>query len=162
MASVPGNAQLTNQLGANNFTLVQKTSDEIRTSTTTLAADSTIKFTMAANTMYAFRATIYFTGDAAPDFKFGHTGPAGSSFIVIHHRFTVPGASTLVVGALNAYNTTGVAVAGTVGGNSCLYLDGSIQNGATGGDFQFLWAQNTSSANNSIVRAGSFIEYRTV
>lgn len=167
MATVPGLAQLSNQSGGGgsaNFVLVQKTSDEIRNNTATLAVDGALFFAMSASTTYVFRMVVYFTGDSTPDFKFGHDGPAGSVLIDIHHRFTAPGGTSFTgVGVLNAYNpSTGVAITATTGGNSVLFLDGTIQNGATPGNFEFRWSQNTSNAGNSIVRAGSFIEYRAV
>jgi len=135
---------------------VRKSSDQTVTSSTTLVNDSQLKFAVAANETYIFQAWLYtYAADATPDIKTTFTGPSGS---------TVFWSSSQVIFLANGSTTlTVVAPGGTVGdffvdsNLRAIQLYGTISNGATAGDVQLQWAQNTSSANGTTVRAGSSI-----
>jgi hypothetical protein len=135
---------------------VRKSSDQTVTSSTTLVNDSQLKFAVAASETYIFQAWLYtYAADATPDIKTTFTGPSGS---------TVFWSSSQVIYLANGSTTlTVVAPGGTVGdffvdsNLRAIQLYGTILNGATAGDVQLQWAQNTSSANGTSVKAGSSI-----
>jgi hypothetical protein len=135
---------------------VRKSSDQTVTSSTTLVNDSQLKFAVAANETYIFEAWLYtYAADGTPDIKVTFTGPSGS---------TVLWSSSQVI--FNAGGATTLTVVSPGGTSADLFVDanlraiqlyGSVLNGATAGDLQFQFAQNTSSANGTSVKAGSYI-----
>jgi hypothetical protein len=135
---------------------VRKSSDQTVTSSTTLVNDSQLLFAVAANETYIFQAWLYtFAADGTPDIKVTFTGPAGSTVLW--------SSSQVIFNAAAATTLTVVAAGGT---SSDLFVDanfraiqlyGTILNGGTAGNLQFQFAQNTSSANGTSVKAGSSI-----
>ena len=138
---------------------VRKSSDQTVTSSTTLVNDSQLKFAVAASETYIFQVWLYtYAADGTPDIKLTCAGPAGS---------TVLWSSSQVIYLSDGTPTlTSVQTSGATGGASSLFVDannraimlyGTIANGGTAGDLQFQFAQNTSSANGTSVKAGSSI-----
>jgi hypothetical protein len=137
--------------------------DEARTSDSTLTDDDELFFAMAAETKYAIRGVIFFDTAATPDFKFAFAGPASPDLVRIFRRHVDPNALTAEVTASEIAYTSSTSVAagtGTTGG--VLTFDAIVHNGATEDDFAFQWAQNTSNASATTVRAGSYLEYRAI
>jgi len=133
---------------------VRKSSDQTVTSSTTLVNDSQLKFAVAASETYIFQAWLYtYAADGTPDIKVTFTGPSGSTVFWSSSQviFTGGGATTLTVVAPGA-----TAADFYVDANyRAIQLYGTILNGGTAGDLQFQFAQNTSSANGTSVKAGS-------
>lgn len=135
---------------------VRKSSDQTVTSSTTLVNDTQLKFAVAASETFIFQAWLYtFAADGTPDIKVTFTGPAGS---------TVFWSSSQVIFNAAAATTLTVVAAGAATGDlfvdanfRAIQLYGTILNGGTAGDLQFQFAQNTSSANGTSVKAGSSI-----
>jgi hypothetical protein len=135
---------------------VRKSSDQSVTSSTTVVNDSQLKFAVEASTTYIFQAWLYtYAADGTPDIKVTFTGPAGS---------TVLWSSSQVI--FNAGGSTTLTVVSAGGTTADLFVDanfraiqlyGTILNSTTAGDVQLQWAQNTSSANSTTVKAGSYI-----
>jgi hypothetical protein len=135
---------------------VRKSSDQTVTSSTTLVNDSQLKFAIAANETYIFEAWLYtYAADGTPDIKVTFTSPAGSTLFW--------SSSQVIFNAAAATTLTVVAAGGTTGdlfvdsNLRAIQLYGSVLNGGTAGDVQFQFAQNTSSANGTSVKAGSYI-----
>ena len=135
---------------------VRKSSDQTVTSSTTLVNDSQLKFAIAANETYIFEAWLYtYAADGTPDIKVTFTSPAGSTLFW--------SSSQVIFNAAAATTLTVVAPGGTTGdlfvdsNLRAIQLYGSVLNGGTAGDVQFQLAQNTSSANGTSVKAGSYI-----
>lgn len=135
---------------------VRKSSDQTVTSSTTLVNDSQLKFAIAANETYIFEAWLYtYAADGTPDIKVTFTSPAGSTLFW--------SSSQVIFNAAAATTLTVVAPGGTTGdlfvdsNLRAIQLYGSVLNGGTAGDVQFQFAQNTSSANGTSVKAGSYI-----
>ncbi len=135
---------------------VRKSSDQTVTSSTTLVNDSQLKFAIEASTTYTFQAWLYvYAADATPDIKVTFTAPAGSTLFWSSSQviFLANGSTTLTV----------VAPAGTTGdffvdsNLRVVQLYGSVLNSTTAGDVQLQFAQNTSSANGTSIKAGSYI-----
>lgn len=144
------------------WTMVLKTADETRTNTTTLADDSSLKMSMAANTKYVFRTQIFFNAAATPDLKWRHSGPASPTSISITRRQIIAGGTSIgTIAEDTAYSALDIAVAAS-GGVGIIWIEGVIANGANAGDFVFRWAQNTSDAAATTILAGSWLEYMKV
>lgn len=135
---------------------VRKSADQTVTSSTTLVNDNQLKFAVAANETYIFQAWLYtYAADGTPDIKVTFTGPSGSTVLWSSSQviFNAGGATTLTVVSPGA-----TAADLFVDANlRAIQLYGTISNGATAGDLQFQFAQNTSSANGTSVKAGSSI-----
>lgn len=137
--------------------LVRKTADESKASAT-IGTDNSLKLTMAANTKYSIRLKVFFTTAATPDFKYRVSGPAAPVLIRRYITRAVGGGVPAMVAIGTAYDTADVALAGS-GNDGIIDEEIIVHNGANAGDLVFQWAQNTSNATATIVRAGSFIEY---
>jgi hypothetical protein len=135
---------------------VRKSADQSVTSSTTLVNDTHLKFAVASNETYIFQLWLYtYAADGTPDIKLTCAGPSGSTVLWSSSQviFNAGGSTTLTV-----VNTSGVTADLFVDANlRAIQLYGTIANGATAGDLQFQWAQNTSSANSTTVKAGSSI-----
>ena len=127
------------------ITVIVKTADETKTTDDTFADDEELSgLSLLANSYYAFRMLIIHEEHATPDMKFKPYVTSGgvtwqSDLDDIN---ATPAASQVTAGAADdrMCNITGVIATSTSG---CLF---SLQ-----------WAQNTSDANDSTVKAGSYI-----
>lgn len=141
-----------------NWESINKTTDESTASDTTFSSDSQLQFTMLANSTYHVRGRVLFSTVAAADFKWQLTGPSSPTLVRIARRAIGGGdAAFSAVGVDTAFSTS-VAVLGG-GAEGFVEFDAAIQNGANAGTFAFQWAQNTSDAGNTTVRAGSYLEF---
>jgi len=61
-----------------------------------------------------------------------------------------------------AYSAADVICLSASANGGIVRMDGIIHNGANAGNFNFRWAQNTSTALNTSVLSGSHISYRKV
>jgi len=135
---------------------VRKSSDQTVTSSTTVVNDSQLKFAVAANETYIFQAWLYtYAADGTPDIKVTFTGPSGSTVFWSSSQviFNAGGSTTLTVVSPGA-TTADLFVDSNL---RAIQLYGTILNSSTAGDVQLQWAQNTSSANGTSVKAGSSI-----
>ena len=137
-----------------------KTADETIQSDQTLTSDTDLQFTTVANTNYLIRAMIVFLSPAAADFQWDFTH-SGTTTDALQTSWRLDDGST----AIN--NQLGDATIGS-GGNTITTADGElnivwlhlfIRVGASGGTLAFQWAQNTTTAADTTVYAGSFLEY---
>jgi hypothetical protein len=139
---------------------VLKRVDETRTSTATVADDGALAAPLPANAKRFIRGTIFFDTAVAADFKWRHNGPAGLALLRLRRHVIIPGATAYSDVAVDtAYSAADIAVAGAGTNGGIVQFDAIIHNGATAGMFAFLWAQNTSDAGATIVRAGSLLEW---
>jgi hypothetical protein len=130
-----------------------KPSDEPRTSTTTLANDSALTLTtMVASATYDFYGHIVYSCAASggtPGMKTNFTAPSGAT--MTNFCFILNG-------------SIGISANGTVNGvspgsTSSQYMGfrGTLVMSTTTGAFTFQWAQNTSSASATTIKAGSYL-----
>jgi hypothetical protein len=149
--------------GSSQWTTVKKTSDQSKTSNTTLANDTELTFALAANTKYAVRGRIIFETGATGDFKWRHSGPASPTLVRIVRKAIVPAAAALSGVAIDsAFSAADITIIGTSAGAGYIEFDGIVQNGANAGTFAFQWAQNTTDVTATIVRAGSYLQWTTL
>lgn len=137
------------------WTTVIKSADTTRNTNTTTSADPDLQFSLAASTTYAIRIVIKYRTSAAGDFKWGLSGPASPTEVYGGRIDENTGGS----GTFEAYPSNAIAL-GAAGARTLL-IELTVENGANAGTFTFDWAQNTSDAGPTTVKAGSYIEYRT-
>jgi hypothetical protein len=138
-----------------------KLADETRTANTTLTDDGELKIYVKANTKYRINGFVYFDTVAAADFKYAFTGPASPTLVRMQRAHAVAGAAPTGLATDTALpGSTALTGTGTNGG--VVQFVSIFHNGSTAGYFTFQWAQNTSDAGSTIVRAGSYIDYATI
>lgn len=125
-----------------------KPSDTTRNSTTTLSADPILDGPpMDPGQRYRVEAFLTVNSGATPDFKVALSGTNMSG------RFNVIGPSG-TAGA-NVSLGTGVSVT-TDGTDQLVIVDGVVFTETTSNDFKIEWAQNTSDAGDTTVKADSY------
>lgn len=140
---------------------VIKPSDTSRTNTTTSADDPHLSLYVSANTSYWVQAMIIYAG-ANGNFQLRFAAPSGSTFLWV--------SDSLGGSVVNSYGQVsrtqqGLGNEPTMGGaasttNQCSMPKGVLQVGVNGGPFRVQWAQASSSATATIVRAASILSIR--
>jgi hypothetical protein len=129
-----------------------KTSTQTVNNSAALVSDSQLFVSVAANTNYLFRGRVLYTSGTTPDIKFGFSYP-----LLATATYTLYG--TAANGSFGAFHQTETSVAALEGGTAiACTMEGSWSIGANSGTVQLQWAQNTATASNTQVLAGSFIE----
>jgi len=142
------------------WTTLEKTADQTKTATTTLGADTILQFPMTANTKYTIRMEVWFDTTAAGDFKWRHAGPTSPTLVRLRRQWIIPGGTAFAGIAVDtAFSAADLTLTGTGTNGGFIMLSGVVHTGANAGTFSFQWAQNSSDAGNTIVRAGSYIDY---
>lgn len=145
-----------------NILFARKTADETVTSTTTLQDDDHLFVSVAANAVYHAIIVVREVSQTAAAFKCGFTGPAGYSFAGNALGEGVSAASLGDVLSVEAVSGTNMAFGGIPGNNLPLTIQGLVITAGTAGTFRFQWAQNTSNAGGTTVKANSFMLLRQV
>lgn len=134
---------------------VIKPSDQSVTSSTVLVNDTALFAAVVASATYDFMLYLDFEGGTlnASDLKFQLTVPAGAALRAQRIYTTTAGAASVS----NTITDGVTTVAGTNGAGvlQAALMEGSLVVGATQGNLQLQWAQNTSSATATIVHAQS-------
>ena len=153
----------TAQLPASGWTTLKKAADTARVNAT-LSADPDLAFAVLTNTKYAVRGRLFFDTGATADFKWRHTGPASPAVVRLARKWIVPGGVAFTGIAVDvAFSGADLSLIGTGTNGGYIEIDGILHIGATSGTFAIQWAQNTTTANqNTILRAGSYLEYQVV
>lgn len=158
--------------GSGAFTFVKKTVDESANNNrgsgaNVVVQDTDLQFSMAANTTYIIRGTIWFsvenanlgaglatqfTGTTSPTLVEGEIRTSGSAGVTSWNAraFTAFDSSNI------SQKPQGTASTGQAGVIMLFIL---VQNGANSGSFKFNWCSESSAANSATVRKGSYLEY---
>lgn len=125
---------------------VRKTADETVNNSTTLQDDDDLKVHIKANESIAFTLFLIHTAGATDDVKLNFTIPSGAT--IAFQNEDVPN-STLSSGDLvvPGLDNTGQAT-----------INGFLDNGATAGDMQLQWAQNSLVAADTKVLKNSLLK----
>lgn len=146
-------------LGGGAWTTIKKSADTTRTNNT-LSNDPDLQFAMTAATKYAVRGKVFFDTNATADFKWRHVGPGSPALMRIRRNWIVPGATAIAGIAVDvAFSAADLAVLTAATNGGWIEFEGIVHCGVAGGTFAFAWAQNTTNAGATIVRAGSYLEY---
>jgi hypothetical protein len=133
---------------------IRKSSNETVTSSATLQDDDELRFAISANETWKTEVFLNMVSSPTPDFKYAFTAPAGlSSILYGYSQYTA-------IATNSATSTAGsgiTVITGTGTVSNGLWIDCLVVNGATAGTVTFQWAQNTSNAAATTVRAGSFL-----
>ena len=131
----------------------RKTADESLVSSTTLQNDDHLFWSVVANTIYELSLHVTYNSGVTPDFKIGWTFPAGLTMTWAYIGVDLAGA---IVNRGNLIQTSVLAQGGAAGVEIHLAVFGVVVVGGTAGTLRLQWAQNTSDAGSTIVRAGSY------
>lgn len=142
-----------------------KSVDTSRASTTTYADDPHLTFQGVANQVYDVFIRVVFQAPVTPSIKFQFVFPSGT-FTGTDWEYapgTTAGQSIWqpnpTTGALSSASPAPLVVGltGSAANNWPARFSGRLALGATGGTCALQWAQNTSNASATILRAGSFL-----
>lgn len=139
---------------------VRKTSATARISTTVLAADADIAAAVEANAVYEWEALLVYDSALAADFKWAWTGPAGFAGDMWYGAILTASAAGAYSDDQNGYAS--VTATATVGGGAAnveaIRMSGTVSTTGTAGTMTLTWAQGTSTASNTTLRAGSYLK----
>lgn len=132
-------------------TLARKIADETVNNSASLQNDDALLLPVLANFRYAFDAEIRYSTNATANLKWAFTVPSGST--LVYSALYVPaGATTLALAEF--INNAG----GTADDSSTrIRIRGLLDVGATAGNLQFQWAQNTANVSNTLVQNFSYL-----
>lgn len=132
---------------------VRKAADSLPlVSSTTLQNDTDLLSAVAASTTYNVDLWMIINTGTVPDFKFGWTGPAGATFDWSVQEGT-PGALAAVL--QGPFTIASVPPINGAAADQIVVATGTLVTSVTAGTLRLQWAQNTSTASNTIVKAGS-------
>lgn len=132
-----------------------KTSNESRTSTTTLADDAVLKFTVTTNAVYSFELWIV-TYTGAGNMKYALSAPGslvGRGIRREHGDTTTASAISVSSSPPSSTNLPNSGVHGYI------HLCGAIETGASGGTVVFQFAQQSSNGDSCFVVNGSWLKW---
>lgn len=132
-----------------------KGSDQSVTSSTTLVNDNALAVALTANTTYKVELLLFYTGGTAgsSDIKWDFTVPSGAVLSPVRELGLTTGLAVqyLTVPAGGAFGSNGT------GNKMAAEIACTIAVSSTPGLLQFQFAQNTSSATATTVKAGSLL-----
>lgn len=145
------------------WTCVIKTVDESRAGVNVPANDTHLKFTMAANTKYAFRMLAIIDAPTNASVRYRWEGPAEPTLVRSQRKHVVSGgAGYAFVTVDTGYSGSDSTMVSSANAAGSIELQGIVHNGANAGDFVFMWSQNSAGGGAVTVYAGSYVEYREV
>ena len=140
--------------------LVRKATTTSAVSDTTLDADSELNFAIGASQKWvATWHLVAFSTVTSGDIKVAIAVPAGAT-VTYWVSYGATGASPETAQRMTVKTAAGTAVGSGLLANlpTAVVVRAEVSNGATPGSVQLQWAQNTSNANATEVRAGSILE----
>lgn len=140
---------------------IVKPSDESVTSSITLQNDDHLVLPVLANTIYFVQGMLIYTGDSAGDMGFRWSAPSGSVFNWASDALGSSAASLTSQVSRTAQGVTNQPTFGAVtGGTAVAPFKGLLTVGSSGGNLRATWAQGTSNATATTMKAGSYIMAR--
>ena len=134
--------------------IATKSVDETVNNSSAIQNDDELVLPLVANAVYVFDLVVIYSSGTTPDIKVGFTLPTGATTALEADFFDPSLIRNLI--AQTTVPTTGIAMGGNAATTGCR-IWGTVTTGATAGDMQTVWAQNTANASNTIVRAGSYL-----
>lgn len=142
-------------------TSVIKSADETVTSSVTLQNDDHLSVAVLANSQYFVEFFIIYDAIQAADIQIGWSAPSGATFDWTHGGLGT--SATTSVGPVSRNYRT-LSDVGTIGGpsassgtNAVIPGEGRLVTVGSSGNLVFRWAQNTSNATGSVVKANSVL-----
>lgn len=140
--------------------VIIKSADETVTSSTVLQADNDFVMAVSANTDYYFESLIIYGADPAADIKCDWDGPAGATLDWCSDGITQSATATLDQVSRTAQSISGTPSHGGITNNTTLLVcmhKGLLRVAGTAGNLTLTWAQNTSNAAGSTIKADSLL-----
>lgn len=138
--------------------LVRKSSDQVVTSSTVLVNDTALVLPVGASSVWKFEFDINVQGSSG-NFKYGFTFPTGGDLRTMAVHVDSSAAIQDFHSTLSAASGTATGTATTVGGPApkvrSLPVTGVFVNSTTAGNVTLQWAQQSSSATATTVKANS-------
>lgn len=141
------------------YAFKRKTANETVTSSTAFQNDNDLFFSVGANEVWQVEVVLHISSASdVPDFKWDFDAPGGGDTAVLQVTRLIFAATTSQdVGIEGNIGISGLG-AGVIGGiDSPVVIKGLINVGTLSGTVQLRWAQNTSNANGTTVKAGSYL-----
>lgn len=136
----------------------RSTSNFTKNANDTLGDVTNIKFHIGASEVWSFVAFLQASIGATPDIKVAFTVPSGATVTGNYVRYDASGIASARVSDF----TASTAIATAAAGNQ-LVITGTVVNSTTAGVVQLQAAQNTSTAEDTIIYAQSYlVAHRTL
>lgn len=151
--------------GASAWTTVFKTSDESRSSTTTLANDSELTVALTTGHTYHIRGVFYLSmanGTMGARFASAYSSTSSSLSCQMLQQIaasSIVNTNTYSISASTHFSGSGGA--GSIAGVTTIQFDLRIVTTGSG-TFAIQWAQNVSNGSNITCQAGSYLEWAQV
>jgi len=129
--------------------ILVKQADQTKISDSTLADDDELFLPLLANTTYSMLFFLQVSSGSTPDLKMKWTLPAGATGVKNDSQDWNP------TTASDTLNITTQKTPATGGAVQTFPINATIVVGGTAGNITFQWAQNVSTASNTIVYAGT-------
>lgn len=136
--------------------LAVKATDTTRSSTTTLTADPHLSYAIGANENWVYEFSWVVDSAAAPDFKYQIDIPSGAVGAGVEER-TIASSTNSHARIPRAAGSSLTVINVNTAWPMIITLKVGVDNGATAGNVALHWAQNTSDATNTTVRAGGYM-----
>jgi hypothetical protein len=144
-----------------------KAADTTRTNTTTRTDDPHLVLDVEASTIYWLTGLLIYAADGARDLEISFRVPAGSTIDWVSDAFGSSIAAATLVSEVSRTRQTSVTApalggngSGAVGNNLFAVPRGIVTIGGTAGTVALQWAQASSGAVGSIMRADSVLLLR--
>lgn len=136
-----------------------KTADQSVTNSSTLVADNDLHLPVAANATYAMNIYVLYVAGTTPDLKWGWTAPAGSVL-----EYSIAGCwNSMNFIEQSPYDLATSPVFDGGGAVLCNWAGmGTLKTGASAGTLQAKFAQNTSNATATTIKAQSALMLRRI
>lgn len=142
---------------------VAKTADQSVTSSTTNVNDTALALGVEADAEYVLTGLLLYSAHQDADIKCGWTGPTSAVMDWSCHAQTQAGTTAISAGFVadrQAIGATTFPLGGADATNTVVmtaWIRGRLDTAGTSGTLQLNWAQRTSNATSSIMRAGSWL-----
>lgn len=133
-----------------------KTANQSVTSSTTLVNDSDLVLPVAASAAYKVECWLTFGATSGGDIKWTWALPAGG--VLLYQALHNEGGATALSNSATTYSNSDTPMA--AGGSptiTAVLMKGHLATAGTSGSIQLRWAQNTSNAGATSVRAPSLL-----
>lgn len=154
--STDGFARPDHKHGRAGEKFARKTADETLNNNATLQNDDHLLVALGANETWVFEAYVIFTSaGTSPDLSFEFTVPAGAT---LHWGHVTQWDAALTMQTSNDRTGGLPSTIGASSSNRVTVMKGIVRTAGTAGNLQLQWAQATAVAEDTTVRADSYIQ----
>ena len=150
------NADLVTNMNTVWHNIAKKASDESVTSSAVLQDDNDLNVPVGTTEKWHLQWRLWVTGNSTGDFKMGWTFPASGTlaYLIVHTNTT---GTVTVFQEVDTSSPTGANNIGILSTQMLVVADAYYVGGGTAGTVTLQWAQSTSDATATVVKAGSVV-----